>query len=170
MPAEPTQADRGAYVYYQICMACHGDRGQGLTDEWRSVWEEDENCWQSECHGNNHPDPGFKLVREIPPVIGAGALARFRDAQQLHQYVAKAMPWWNPGYLEPHEFWEVTAFLLRAQKALPLQAVLDESNAMIFLLRPASPPPEDARPAALLLSAILALAALLRLIQNRLSA
>jgi len=33
----PTQADQGAQVYWFVCMVCHGDRGQGLTDEWRMV-------------------------------------------------------------------------------------------------------------------------------------
>ena len=32
--ASPTQADVGAQVYWLNCQPCHGDRSQGLTDEW----------------------------------------------------------------------------------------------------------------------------------------
>ena len=38
MPDDPELVDIGADVYYQICLACHGDWGQGLTDEWRATW------------------------------------------------------------------------------------------------------------------------------------
>ena len=44
----PTQAGDGAQVYYQVCMTCHGHRGQGLTEAWRmSLDPEDQTCWQS---------------------------------------------------------------------------------------------------------------------------
>ncbi len=45
LPANPSQADLGAVVYWLSCMVCHGDRGQGLTEEWRAVaGQEDMNC------------------------------------------------------------------------------------------------------------------------------
>ena len=34
----PVQADNGAQVYWGMCAACHGDKGQGLTDEWRNSY------------------------------------------------------------------------------------------------------------------------------------
>jgi cytochrome c5 len=58
-PQNPTQLDQGSLVYWGICMACHGDRGQGLTLEWRAVYGEDQNCWASRCHSGNHPPDGF---------------------------------------------------------------------------------------------------------------
>ena len=52
----PTQVDQGHFVYYQVCIACHGDHGQGLTGEWRAQFgSKDMNCWQSKCHSFNHP-------------------------------------------------------------------------------------------------------------------
>jgi len=33
MPPSPQPADYGRQVYYLNCMPCHGDVGQGLTDE-----------------------------------------------------------------------------------------------------------------------------------------
>ena len=55
LPPTATQADVGAEIYRLVCQDCHGNRGQGLTDEWRAEWDpEDQNCWQSKCHAPNH--------------------------------------------------------------------------------------------------------------------
>ena len=168
MPAKPAQADDGAYVYYQVCMACHGDRGQGLTDEWRAVWEEDANCWTSKCHGPQHPPNGFAFPKTSSPVIGPGALAGFDNAEDLHAYLVETMPWWNPGYLKPEEYWQLTAFLLRAHDALPKDVTLEPGIAAVFSLHPPAPPPGDERPAILLVTAVLAAAAGVLAIQDRL--
>lgn len=115
MPAEPGQADLGAMVYYLVCMSCHGDRGQGLTDEWRSAWAEgDQNCWQPKCHGANHPEHGFELVRYVPPVVGESVMARYETAASLHAYISERMPWQDPGAQTEEEYWQVTAHILRA--------------------------------------------------------
>src|SRR5512145_1765717 len=37
LPAEPSQADKGAQVYWLACLPCHGDRGQGLTEEFKQT-------------------------------------------------------------------------------------------------------------------------------------
>jgi hypothetical protein len=47
LPDDPAPADYGEQDCYQICMACHGDQGQGLTDEWREAWDGDSYCWES---------------------------------------------------------------------------------------------------------------------------
>ena len=38
--ASPNQADTGAQLYWLHCQPCHGDRAQGLTDEWRAILRE----------------------------------------------------------------------------------------------------------------------------------
>src|SRR5215467_8930723 len=38
LPAQPSQADYGSQVYWLNCSPCHGDRGQGLTDEFRQQY------------------------------------------------------------------------------------------------------------------------------------
>lgn len=120
LPANPLLADKGAAKYWAVCMACHGDRGQGLTDEWRQRgFGEDMDCWQSKCHGNNHPPEGFRLVRVVPPAIGPSTLRRFTTAVELHDYLLAKMPWWNPGSLTSEEAWELTAFLLREDNLYP---------------------------------------------------
>jgi cytochrome c5 len=155
-PEDPTQAELGAHVYHQVCMACHGDFGQGLTDEWRAVWQEDANCWQPECHGPDHPDHGFQIYDTCcPPVLGPNTLTRFDNAQELFTYNSELMPWWNPGYLRREEYWQVTAFLMREKGAIPNDVTLDEGNAFAFKLHPASPLPGDRRADVWVVSALL---------------
>lgn len=167
LPVNPKQADLGAQVYYQVCMACHGDKGQGLTDEWRAVWGEDSYCWSSKCHGPNHPTPGFEFPQKSSPVIGSGTLLRFDNALELYDYLVKTMPWWNPGYLPRVEYWQVTAFLMREHNGLPANIELDAGNAAVIHLRPASPIQNDSRPATILVIGILAIAAVIVIIEER---
>jgi hypothetical protein len=170
IPDPPSQADQGNLVYYQVCMACHGDRGQGLTDEWREVWQVDANCWQSKCHGNDHPPEGFSFPETCcKALIGPGTLTQFKNGQELFDYVAETMPWWNPGYLPVEEFWQVTNFLLRENGAIPDGITLDAGNAFAFNVHPASPPPQDTSWQALVVCALLASVAGLVMIQNRIN-
>lgn len=114
MPASATQADIGAEIYRLVCRDCHGDKGQGLTDEWRATWNpEDQNCWQSKCHAGNHPVNGFDLPRYVPALIGPSTLARFSEPDELQEYIRVNMPWHDPGSLTNEEYWQLTAFLLR---------------------------------------------------------
>lgn len=141
MPPNPSQADLGAEVYFQICLACHGDWGQGLTEEWRHTWGEDKNCWQSKCHAPNHPPWGFEIPKYAPPLLGVGSLSRYQTAEELHENIALTMPWWNPGSLTEDQAWEVTAYLLRERGELSNEITLDESNAPVIQLhRPAVEP------------------------------
>lgn len=169
LPDNPTQADHGAQVYYQVCMACHGDRGQGLTEEWRAEWGEDSYCWQSGCHGPDHPPWGFSFAETCcPPVLEGTLLNRFKNAQELFQYLEETMPWWNPGYLTTEQYWQLTAFLVQEHGGLPEDVELEPANAVIFNLHPNVPPPGDIRPQIIAVACLLTLAAGLFLAQNRL--
>ena len=118
MPADATQADIGEEIYILVCRDCHGDRGQGLTDEFRATWApKDQNCWQSKCHAPNHMVEGFELPRYIPAIIGPNTLARFQTANDLQAYIGTNMPWHNPGSLTQEEYWQLTAFILRENEA-----------------------------------------------------
>ena len=137
LPANPTQAAKGAEVYWLACMACHGDRGQGLTQEWRAAWgPEDQNCWQSKCHAANYPPGGFKLPQYIPPVVGPNALARFQTALDLYEYIKENMPWHAPGTLSEEEYWQLTAYLVRANGKDPGLEPLTPSRAAAIRLHP----------------------------------
>lgn len=130
LPALPSQADRGAQVYWLSCLPCHGDVGQGLTDEFRMTYPPEEQfCWESGCHGNKPYDSGFTIPKTIPAVIGAGALQKFPNAFVLHAYIKAAMPYWRPGMLTDEESWQVTAFLLRENRILSNDTELNETNA-----------------------------------------
>ena len=115
MPADPSQADLGARDYWLYCLPCHGDKGQGLTDEFRLLYPpEEQTCWQSGCHGNNPYENGFRLPTAIPPVIGPSApLNKFADASVLYAFISASMPWHQPGSLESEVYWRLTAYLLR---------------------------------------------------------
>jgi hypothetical protein len=57
-----SQLEYGSEVYKPICQDSHGNRGQRLTDQWRTTWASaDQNFWQSKCHAANHPPEGFIL-------------------------------------------------------------------------------------------------------------
>lgn len=130
LPAVPSQADRGAQVYWLSCLPCHGDLGQGLTDEFRAAYpEEDRNCWDSGCHGARPYDNGFKLPTSIPAVIGPGTLQKYADASILQAYIHAAMPFWKPGSLTEEDSWSVTAFVLRQNNLWDDRVELGAANA-----------------------------------------
>jgi len=122
LPASATQADAGAEIYRLVCRDCHGDKGQGLTDEWRATWNpEHQNCWQSKCHASNHPVNGFDLPRFVPAIIGPSTLARFGEPAELHEYLQSNMPWYDPGSLTGQEYWQLVAFLVRENGGDPIE-------------------------------------------------
>lgn len=130
LPAAPSQADHGAQVYWLSCMPCHGDTGQGLTDEFRATYPpEEEYCWESGCHGANPYESGFTLPKNIPAVVGESSLAKFTDAAQLHAYIRATMPFWKPGSLTEEESWRVTAFILRQNDLWNAATELNTLNA-----------------------------------------
>lgn len=145
VPEVREQVDKGAIIYWGVCMACHGDRGQGLTDEWRlGAFGEDANCWQSGCHGGDYPPQGFEMPKTLifPPLGTAGALGRFENAQQLYDYVVEMMPWWKPRSLGPEKAWQVTAYLLKMRGSLPGGLFLNETNASAVPVHRAIPVPQ----------------------------
>jgi len=112
--AAPTQADEGAQLYWLHCQPCHGDHGQGLTDEWRAQYPpEDQNCWNSGCHGPRPYDPAFKLPTRVPALVGDHALARFPTLDGVYRYVSVAMPYFFPGDLTQEEYLAILAHLAR---------------------------------------------------------
>lgn len=141
LPAEPSPADIGAQVYWLNCMPCHGDVGQGLTDEFRATYPpEDNNCWARGCHGRNPYEGGFTLPETVPGLIGPGALTKFSTVANLNGFIRGAMPFEDPGVLTEGEYWQVTTFLLR-ENGISFSGQVDPSNADTFLLPWAQPTP-----------------------------
>lgn len=158
LPANPSQLELGQESYRQICLACHGDWGQGLTEAWRAEWGEDMNCWQSKCHASNHPPEGFELPTMVPAVLGPGSLSRFASAEDLYQNIALAMPWWNPGSLTDEQSWALTAYLMNQRGELEKNVVLNPGNATFFRLHVDSPPRQEPGQAAIPLLILLTVA------------
>jgi quinol-cytochrome oxidoreductase complex cytochrome b subunit len=130
VPANPTLAEQGALVYWKFCLACHGDQGQGLTEEYRLMaFGEDNNCWASKCHGPSHPPEGFSFPRVVPAMVGASTMQRFVTAAELQKYIFENMPWWNKGSLSMNEAWALTAILLQRNQILPKDVDLNPEEA-----------------------------------------
>ena len=144
LPAVPSQADQGSQVYWLSCRPCHGDSGQGLTEEFRKAYpEEDQNCWMSGCHGEKPYENGFELPTAIPAVVGSSALQKFETAASLRSYIFVAMPYWKPASLTEEESWQVTAFLLRENNLLTANGEINEANASSIRV---GPPPATSTP------------------------
>jgi len=112
LPEDATQLEYGAEIYRLVCKACHGDIGWGLTDEWRAQWApKDQNCWQSKCHGDNHPTDGFYMPG-VPAVVGE-PIRKFGNAFVLYTYNRAAMPYHDRGNMTDYESWAVTAYILK---------------------------------------------------------
>jgi hypothetical protein len=112
--ASPNQADEGAQLYWLHCQPCHGDVGQGLTDDWRAQYPpEDQYCWNSGCHGPSPYKQEFQLPTAVPAVIGDGALVKFPTLDSVYRYVSVAMPYFFPGDLTQAEYLAITAHVAR---------------------------------------------------------
>lgn len=121
----PTQADEGAQLYWLHCQPCHGDQGQGLTDEWRMEYPpEEQNCWTSGCHGNRPYEQSVALPTLVPPLVGpavdrlTGAkdtqvLTRFQTLDGVYSYMSVTMPLFFPGELSQEEYLAILAHLAR---------------------------------------------------------
>jgi quinol-cytochrome oxidoreductase complex cytochrome b subunit/mono/diheme cytochrome c family protein len=157
----PAQADNGAQAYWSMCMSCHGDAGQGLTDEWReSYGDETRDCWQSGCHGGDHAENTFEFPQTgVPAITGVGKLARFTSAYELRTYIHTSMPFFHAGSLTDDQSLELTAFLLRAKDTLPDGLTLDKTNSSAVSVHQKATLPGSEVPGALLMIGILILAA-----------
>lgn len=134
----PTQLSEGAYLYWLYCIPCHGDMGQGLTDEWRAEYpEEDQYCWNSKCHGTNPPEPyGFQIPTVVPAiVIPHGGLERFDTMGEVYYYTRGSMPLELPGKLTDEEYLAIMVFLANEMGIWDGQAY-DAQNVLKVHLRP----------------------------------
>jgi cytochrome c len=140
LPASPSQADYGAQVYWLNCSACHGDRAQGLTDEFRQQYPpEDQNCWKSHCHGNVTYENGFKIPTAVPQLVGPGSLAKFPNAASLYGFIRAAMPFQKPNSLTEEQYYQIVAFLLRQNDLIERQMEVNASNATNIVVSRATP-------------------------------
>jgi quinol-cytochrome oxidoreductase complex cytochrome b subunit/mono/diheme cytochrome c family protein len=169
----PTQSDNGAQTYWSMCLDCHGDRGQGLTDEWRSSFAlQYRDCWQSGCHGTDFSDNSFEIPQTgAPAIAGTGSLARFSNAFELHTYIQENMPFFPPGSISSEQGWSLTAYVFRLNDRQLTGLTLDEVNSSAIPIHQEVILPASEVPGVLVLTGILILAAMgMRLQAKRSSA
>lgn len=112
IPANPTELDLGRNWYWHNCMTCHGDVGQGLTDEFRAIWPEDhQNCWAHGCHGGGNDDEGFEIPRVVPPLVSADKLNQFPSQESFYSFLKSTHPPQTPGVLENKQYMAIVKFL-----------------------------------------------------------
>ena len=146
LPPGSTQLEYGAEVYRLVCKACHGDKGQGLTDDWRAQWApKDQNCWQSKCHAANHPPDGFYMPMS-PAVVGPPVMI-FDTALDLYSYTHNYMPWHDRGSMTEKESWSVTAYILKINNIDPGPDLNSTTASQIRLRNHSSVPTASPAPA-----------------------
>lgn len=112
----PNQADEGEYLFWLHCMPCHGDKGQGLTDEFRAQYPpEDQYCWGNGCHGERPYGQGFQLPTVVPAIIGDDTLQKFDTMDAVYRYASVAMPYFYPGALTQDEYLAILAHIAREE-------------------------------------------------------
>ncbi|MBN1303700.1 MAG: cytochrome b N-terminal domain-containing protein [Anaerolineales bacterium] len=166
----PSQADIGAQTYWGMCMDCHGDHGQGLTEEWLNSYKPElRDCWQSGCHGADYPENSFEILKGgVPALSGPGSLARFSNAYELQVFIQENMPFFPTGSLTPDEAWPLTAYVMRLNDRQLDTLNLDEVNGSVIPVHRDVSLPGKQLPGVLILSTVLLLAAVGLAARNKL--
>jgi len=112
LPPNPTEFELGQNLYWHWCMTCHGDRGQGLTDEFRGLWDVDhQNCWGRGCHVGRKGDEGFPIPTVVPALVDEEHLSRFSSLQGLANFLKATHPPQSPGILKDEEYHAIALFV-----------------------------------------------------------
>lgn len=111
LPPNPSDLEMGPYLFWRHCMPCHGDVGQGLTYEFRLLWEDHQDCWASGCHGGKRGDEGFPIPTVIPAIVREDQLMQFASEQELFEYLKATHPPQYPGHLENEEYHSISSLV-----------------------------------------------------------
>jgi mono/diheme cytochrome c family protein len=121
LPPNPTEYELGRNLYWHWCMTCHGDRGQGLTDEFRGIWPPDhQNCWGRGCHSGRRGETGFPIPTVVPALVDGNHLTRFSSEQELADFLEATHPPQNPGILKKEEYQAIALFVFAMNGRLPV--------------------------------------------------
>lgn len=102
---------RGKAVYAEKCAACHGPSGRNGPFD---------------ALAGREPRAGFPFGRDPSLVRTVGNYWPY--ATTLYDYIHRAMPWTQPGSLEPDEVYGLVAYLLFLNEIVPEDAVLDAAT------------------------------------------
>ena len=133
VPDNPTEYELGRNWYWHYCMPCHGDKGQGLTDEWRAVWEPDhQDCWGNGCHAGERIEDSFVIPTVVPPIVSSVKLARFASVHELYEYLKATHPPQNPGWLEEYQYRAIALYIFSENDRPLVESTLAQTTAPTY--------------------------------------
>ena len=141
LPPNPTDLEMGRYLFWRHCMPCHGDVGQGLTDDFRALWEEHADCWGRGCHGGKTDDEGFPIPTVIPAIVTEDHLSQFTSEEELFEFLKTTHPPQHPGYLETEEYHDIAAILFNMNNRAPDETVVEPSASPMASTSTSTPVP-----------------------------
>jgi len=146
LPENPTEYELGRNLYWHWCMTCHGDVGQGLTDEFRGIWEQDhQNCWGRGCHTGHSGDLGFPIPTVVPALVSDAQLKQFASIQELSAFLKATHPPQSPGILKDGEYHAIALFVFTMnERPLVDFIATDTPNPVPTLTATPVPAPEPA--------------------------
>ena len=154
VPENPSKYELGRNWYWHHCMPCHGNVGQGLTDEFREIWPEDhQNCWGRGCHTGHSEDFGFPIPTVVPAIVNNEKLANFTSQQALYEYLKATHPPQHPGYLSEEQYRAITFYVFTLNHRVHLESPSSTPTSVSTI----HPEPVEARNKSLLLILIFVL-------------
>ncbi|HEX2998240.1 MAG TPA: hypothetical protein VHP14_25670 [Anaerolineales bacterium] len=166
LPDHPTEYELGRNLYWHWCMTCHGDQGQGLTDEFRSIWPSDhQNCWGRGCHAGKEGDMGFPIPTVVPALVDEHRLSQFSSQQALTDYLEITHPPQSPGILKPEEYQAIAHFVFTMNGRLPVST--SSAGTPAPAPTPTMTPQEESTPAAFPISIMILLVVLFAFVLTR---
>jgi cytochrome c len=104
----------GTAIYAAQCASCHGERGEGKPPLYPRLV------------GRDSIAEGFPFGTDPRLVKTIGNYWPY--ATTVFDYVRRAMPQMTPGSLTDDQVYAVTAFLLAANRVIPMTATLDSAS------------------------------------------
>jgi S-disulfanyl-L-cysteine oxidoreductase SoxD len=111
LPPGSGTVEQGAALYAQQCASCHGARGEGMPPQ------------NPRLIGRDSVAEGFQFGKDPRLVKTIGNYWPY--ATTVFDYVRRAMPLNAPGSLSDEQVYAVTAYLLAANRVIPMGATLD---------------------------------------------
>ncbi len=114
LPPGRGTATQGATVFALKCASCHGPAGAGIPPLYPALVGRDPRAAEF----------GFATNPRLTRTIGD----YWPYATTVFDYVRRAMPFTTPGSLTNDEVYALTAYLLAANRIIPMNATLDSAS------------------------------------------
>ena len=114
LPAGSGSVAQGQTLYAERCASCHGERGEGKPPLYPRLVGRDSSA------------EGFPFGKDPRLVRTIGNYWPY--ATTVFDYVRRAMPQMAPGSLTNDQTYALTAYLLAANRVIPMSASLDSAS------------------------------------------